>query len=288
MNFNKIALGTAQFGLNYGVKNTTGKVKKEDIESILSLARDNNINIIDTAISYGTSEKILGEIGVVGWKIVSKIPQVPSDCIDINGWFKKEIQASLRRLNLSSIYAVLLHKPMDLLTSQGKDVFLGLVKLKEQGLVKKVGISVYDPKELDEVWKRYNFDIVQLPYNIIDRRMLTSGWLRRLYESGVEVHSRSAFLQGLLLMNQTNRPPKYDKWEGIWRSWDNWLKVENLDALDACLRFVLNEAFISHSIIGVDSFSQFKQIIKTLNFDSISPPTDLFSYDEELINPANW
>ena len=62
MNFNKIALGTAQFGLNYGVKNTTGKVKKEDIESILSLARDNNINIIDTAISYGTSEKILGEL----------------------------------------------------------------------------------------------------------------------------------------------------------------------------------------------------------------------------------
>ena len=108
-----LALGTVQFGLPYGVANISGQVSPKEIQLILATAKESGIDTIDTAIAYGDSEKSLGEVGVDGWNIVTKIPEIPllDSNLDIRKWLRHNIKESLGRLNVTSIYGVLLHRP---------------------------------------------------------------------------------------------------------------------------------------------------------------------------------
>ena len=196
----KLALGTVQFGLKYGIANQTGQVKPEDAKKILQLAKDANIDLVDTAMAYGDSEKVIGDAGIIDFRFISKLPPLPKDCSDVDTWVKEKIQSTLTHLGIRSLYGLLVHRSENLLGNPGKKLIKALNSLKFNGLVKKIGISIYDPLELDQVMHLTNFDIIQAPLNIVDRRLETSGWLSRLNKFGVEVHTRSTFLQGLLLM----------------------------------------------------------------------------------------
>src|SRR3989338_1375415 len=195
----RLAIGTAQFGLHYGIANQGGQVTRSAAKAMLQLAAENGIDTLDTAIAYGESETCLGEVGTQGFKLVTKLPAVPDDCADVSGWVQEQVAASLARLGVNVVYGLLLHRPEQLLRSEGKALYHTLQNLKETGQVQKVGISIYAPSELEVLTKQYCFDLVQAPFNLVDCRLHTSGWLKRLKDEGVEIHTRSAFLQGLLL-----------------------------------------------------------------------------------------
>ena len=283
-----IALGTAQFGNSYGIAN---KLKNKSIEvekSILSCAFNAGISTLDTAIDYGESEKRLGMLGVKGWKIITKIPRIPSSVKNINEWVDIQIKGSLTRLNTNQIYAVLLHSPKQLVDFSGNEIFKALQNLKSIGLVKKIGISIYDPTELDLLFNLFDFDLVQTPLNVLDRRILKSGWLSKLSSNKIEVHARSIFLQGLLLMSRNQIPTQFNKWAFLWNKWHQWLADSNLTALDACLQFALSFKQINKVIIGVDNINQIKQIVKSTKYQDISIPDYFETNDVDLINPYNW
>ena len=202
----KLALGTVQFGQSYGVANKAGQVSAADAKTILEYAASNGIKMLDTAIGYGDSEQRLGEIGIPDWQVVSKIPAVPDGCGDISGWVSESVRSSLQRLGVPRLYALLLHKPQQLLGADGGRIYAAVQQLKENGLVQKIGVSIYAPVELDDLYQRYKFDVVQAPFNLLDRRLFDSGWMSRLADRGAELHASSVFLRGLLRMPPYARP----------------------------------------------------------------------------------
>ncbi len=281
----KLTLGTAQFGLSYGIANTIGQVNPIDVKAILKYASARGICSLDTAIAYGNSEKILGDAGIEGWNVISKLPDMQAGLG--YSWLKDEVEASFRRLKLTEIYGLLLHRPGQLLEANGQNLYDSLKRLKQEGLVKKIGISIYDVEELSKYDSIGHFDIVQLPFNLLDRRPIDAEIFKKLSDQGTEIHVRSIFLQGLLLMDANQRPKKFDRWDSIWKCYDNWLKKENINRLEACLGYVLQIPFIDKVIVGVDSLKQLEDIVNVC-YKSLLPPNELFTNDEMLLNPGNW
>ncbi|MDO8208676.1 MAG: aldo/keto reductase [Gallionella sp.] len=284
----RLALGTAQFGLPYGIANQDGQVTRSNAKAMLQLAATNGIDTLDTAIAYGESETCLGEVGTQGFKLVTKLPAVPDGCADVSGWVEEQVAASLSRLGVSSVYGLLLHRPQQLLESGGETLYHALQGLKEAGQVQKLGVSIYAPDELEALTQRYRFDLVQAPFNLADRRLHASGWLQRLKDEGVEIHIRSAFLQGLLLMSKGAIPDKFSPWSDLWGKWHGWLSRNNVLAVQACLAFPLSFPEIDRVVVGADSVNQLQQIISAAA--SVAPDDfpDLQCEDENLINPASW
>ena len=284
----KLALGTVQLGYHYGVANTIGKLSSFEATKILKLALDSGINTLDTAIEYGESESVLGHIGVSSWKVVSKLPAVPIECNDIYTWVRLQVQGSLNRLKQKSLYGLLLHRPEQLLGPKGADLHFALLSLKSEKLVKKVGVSVYSPDELESLFNAYPFDLVQAPLNILDRRLVESGWVSQLKRENVELHTRSTFLQGLLLMPPHARPTKFHAWTSVWRVWDQWLAETGLTPLQACLFYLNAISDVDRVIVGIDSHTQLHQIVAAATGKLTNLPDFPSLHDERLINPASW
>ena len=284
----RLALGTVQFGLPYGVANKSGQVSRAEAKIMARLAFENGIDTLDTAMAYGESEKYLGEIGMENFKVVTKLPGIPNGCLDINNWIHEQVSSSLVRLGVDQVYGLLLHKSEDLLGPNGRELYRALDSLKEKGLVKKIGVSIYSPNELEALKNDFIFDLIQTPFNLIDQRLLHSGWMKKLKDSGVEIHTRSVFLQGLLLMKEIDIPPKFSPWKHLWKKWHDWLAENNVSALQGSLAFPLSFPEIARVVVGADSHQQLKEIINaTSNLLNTGLPS-LLSADENLINPVNW
>ncbi len=284
----KLALGTAQFGLKYGLANTADKVSSDMVNQLLTIANAFNITMLDTAIAYGDSEQVLGRYNLAKFEIVSKLPAVPSDCLNIEEWALKQTTSSLKRLKVDKLNTLLLHRPAQLLETNGEKTYKSILKLKEQGIVGQIGVSVYGPDELSELIKRFDFDVIQAPMNILDRRMETTGMLKQLKKAGVTIHIRSAFLQGLLLMSNEKIPVYFAPWAPLIKQYHQWLNQQSLSPLKACLNYLNQHSDIDKIIVGVDDAWQLKQIIAAVDTPIADMPDFLQSVDEGLINPSRW
>lgn len=284
----RLALGTVQFGLPYGVANKSGQVNYDEAAAILKHAWAAGIGTMDTAIAYGQSEQRLGEIGVDKWHVVTKLPEMPETCTKVSDWVRQSVGNSLERLKINRLHGLLLHRSQQLLTSRGEEIYTALLELKEQGYTEKIGVSIYNPEELDDLNPYFKLDIVQAPFNILDRRLKTSGWLNRMHKAGIEVHVRSVFLQGLLLMEATQRPEKFDRWKSLWNCWDSWLEEQDLTPVQACLGFALAQPGVDRVIVGVDNLGQLQEILSAAETSVPLPPTGLMTEDLDLIIPSRW
>ena len=287
-NHGRLALGSVQFGLPYGIANKTGQISQGEARSILEYAWQEGLNTLDTAIAYGDSEERLGNIGIEQWTVISKLPKVPEDCKDISGWIYNQVVESTKRLKLEKLSGLLLHHPNQLMESGGDEIYTILTRLLEQNIVEKIGISIYDPIELDTVLSRYEFGIVQAPFNIVDRRLYTSGWLEKLAKSGIEIHVRSIFLQGLLLLDKQKRRRMFSRWTPLWKDYDNWLNEKKISPLQACISFVNSFPEINRIVLGVDSLKQFQGIIKGHTAVVYDYPNSISCEDLDLIIPSKW
>jgi len=284
----RIALGTVQFGLSYGVANNKGQTSYQESKKIVKLAQQNGVNTLDTAVIYGSSEETLGKIGVDGWKIITKLPEISSEPKNIQKLIHKQITDSLRRLKVSKLYAVLLHDSGMLSSKNGEVYWDTLHNLKGEGIVQKIGYSIYTPDELDTFYERFYPDIIQAPFNIIDNRLDNSGWLQRMSDDQVEIHARSIFLQGLLLMKQNKRPSYFKQWDSLWESWHRYLKEEDITAIEASLGYVMSDSRIDKLVIGVDCVAHLQQIINLSKEKLEKIPNIFSSKDQKLINPSMW
>jgi aryl-alcohol dehydrogenase-like predicted oxidoreductase len=284
----RVALGTAQFGMRYGVANRTGQVPFDEAAAIVAYARDCGIDTIDTAMAYGDSEACLGRIGVATWRVISKLPGLAPDCRDVESEIERVVAASLERLALPRVHALLLHRPGQLLGELGARIFESLERLKARGLTEKIGVSIYEPRELDALCAGFRFDVVQAPFSVVDRRLAESGWLARLRAQGIEVHARSAFLQGLLLMQPQERPEYFSPWAALWEQWERWLATRGVSAVQACLGFVLAHEEIDRVVVGVDRLEQLREVVRSAHADALVAPQSLSCTSIDLIDPSRW
>ncbi len=263
-------------------------MQRRQVEAIVRHAMASDVDTLDTAIGYGDSESTLGEIGVKDWKIVSKLPDVPKGCTDIEGWVAASIRESVSRLKVDSLYGVLLHRPDQLLEAEGDALYAALLQLKRDGIAGKIGVSVYDPARLDELVARYPMDLVQAPFNIFDRRLIESGWLKRLAAEETELHVRSVFLQGLLLMSSGDRPDQFARWQPLWTAYDDWVAESGLTRLQACLGWVLSFPEIAKVVVGVYNVDQLIEILYAAGGPAPLVPDSLGTSDRGLLDPFRW
>jgi hypothetical protein len=285
--FNKLALGTVQFGTAYGINNRHGVIAPDEVYQILIAAHRSGITLLDTAPAYGNAEELIGPFAD-RFKIITKLASIPSENDKIHERINRQVHTSLRRLGVDRIFGVLLHRPLQLLESEGDIIYAALQMLKAEGLVEKIGISIYEPSELDNLCAHYDFDIVQAPLNIFDRRLQYSGWLEQLNKIGVEVHVRSIFLQGLLLATPEDRHPKFEPWKELFNRYDYWIGTLNMSRLEANLRYVMSLPMISNVIVGIDGLDQLESIKHAVNGPVPQLPDDLHTDDTKLLNPLSW
>ena len=284
---NRLAIGTAQFGFNYGVTNTSGQVSPFEVSRILARANQSGIFVLDTASAYGDSELVLGEAGTENFQVVTKLPATPIG-VDIEAqWVMDQAIRSATRLGRKNISTLLVHNPEDLRRSSGLELIRGLIGSKEEGLAEKIGVSIYDPKDLLWISTLLDLDVVQAPMSVFDRRMVNSGWLDRLSNNGVETHVRSVFLQGALVAGVENLPNTLKPWVGKFMEFETWAKSQGLSLLEAALLYPLSIPKVDKVVIGVVSVDQLEQAVIAAQKNPPDYP-DFATNDQRLINPVNW
>ena len=284
---NKISIGTAQLGGFYGISNKVGKLSFNEFKKIVVFSRNINVNTFDTASDYKNVEKKLGLIGVNNSKVVSKLSKkIPNN--NIFHWVKRSVVKSLNNLKVKKIHAILIHDTKILRGNKGKEIYKGLLNIKKLGLVKKIGISIYNMSELDEVLNNFKIDIVQAPFNFFDQRLKSSGWLKKFKKLNIEIHTRSTFLQGLLLMKKNEIPKKFKKWNKTFNLWFSLIKKMNKTPQEICLNFVLSHKEIDNVILGFDNLEQFKEIVNHAQLGKNSMKKVKVSDKSLLINPSKW
>jgi len=283
----KIAIGAAQFGMPYGIANKLENFNLENIKQIIDCAKKNHIDMIDTAILYGDSEINLGYANVENFKIITKLPPLAQNQDNIFEWMTHQIDTSLNKLRVNKLYGVLVHKADDLLGSQGLSLYKALIKIKKKKSL-KIGVSIYDFHILKKILDEYKLDIVQVPFNLFDRRLEKEGWLRKLKDNEIEIHVRSIFLQGLLLMNRTDIPIYFRPWNKLFVDYHKWLESNKISQLEACFNFINQYNEIDRIVVGIDSAIQLEEIIIASKKNIPLKYPNFYSNNLKLINPSNW
>ena len=283
----KIVIGTLQFGFDYGVANKTGKLKTKDIKEIKKIAQKNNIKILDTAHAYGDCEQRLGKINFNKFDIVTKLPATKPDK-NAYKWVVESVHEALKKLRVERIYAMHVHTTKYLLGKNGKQIYKALDDHKKKGIIRKIGVSIYTIKELNLILKKFKIDLVLLPFNVFDQRTVNTKTLQKLKKMNIEIHTRSTFLQGLMVLKKNEIPDKFYKWMPLLNKWDNFSKKLKKSKFEICLQYALSNPYIDKVIVGIDSVKQFKQIISKAKFIKLNVKKLDASKEISLINPSKW
>jgi len=283
----KITLGTAQFGMDYGINNFRGKIPEKEIFQLLNLASQNKILTLDTSPLYGNSQKIIGEYLSVtenSFSLVSKLPA--EDKVEVF----KECQKTLFQLNITQIDGYLVHNFQHF--TKFPDLWYEMEKIKQNGLTKKIGFSLYYPSELEYLLKNnFNFDIIQIPYSIFDQRF--ADFFPVLKQKKIEIHVRSVFLQGLLLKNPDQLTKNFLSIKLKLKQLQNFIADSQIPVPAGLLLFALLNKNINKVIIGVDSYNHLKENISYLSFANkvqlIYDGLESFKEENEnIILPTLW
>lgn len=276
MNKERLGIGTVQFGSNYGISNKTGQTSLYEVSKILTLAIENNIKLLDTASGYGESEKVLGRFDLSKFKIVSKF--MPPEN---GGLIEKQLHQSLISFKIDTLYGYLAHRVSDVIENPIR--WEEMIMLKKSGMVEKVGFSFNTPDEAEKILKLNMCpDLVQIPYNYFDQRFEKQ--IRIFNSMGCEVHTRSAFLQGLFFLTQEELMPKFAQVAQIIKLMQVKYKEHLAGAL---LNYCFSNQCIDHVIIGLNDS---KQLMDNLNSMNNAEPLEKLDVEipDFITTPSKW
>lgn len=294
-----LCLGTAQLGMQYGINNKVGKLSKESVFEILDTAIENNIRMWDTASIYGEAEQLLGEYLAEHRDTTRDVKIVSKQCQSVDGLeykavekcIREELQQSLERLHREYLDGYLLHSYREI---DNSDTIEMLQELKTEGLIRAIGVSVYEIDEAEKAIDGGVIDYLQMPCSIFDQRGLTSGMFQKAKEKGITVFTRSAFLQGLLMMREEEIPEYLNGIRPYIVKFNQILARYNIERKHAVLKYVLSQTIIDYMVFGVETKVQLEEIVQETKTDPLS---DAFigeiagSFSDistDLILPINW
>ena len=272
----KIVLGTAQFGKPYGFNNTKKKkVSSLMIKKILKYCRSKDIFHLDTAFDYDFNLKLLGD---KQWEIDTKI--IIKDDKNFLEKISEKIN-SIVNIKTVSIKTVYIHNPERIFSSNGHLLINFLQKIKKLNIIKSIGISVYDVASMKKIMKKINVDVIQLPYNILDRRF--EKFFKMIKSKKIKIYVRSVFLQGVLTSSVKNKITKSREIKKF-----NFFSSKNeISNINLCLSFVKKNKLVNKIILGVDNLGQLKQIMKISNYRYFNFES-LKSDNLNIIDPRRW
>ncbi len=260
----QLCLGTAQFGLAYGITNTNGQVSEVEVKQLLFEANKAGICWLDTAQAYGNAESVVGRQlpNAHGFHFISKLPAQPQQMFttqDVEAW-DQAFHKSCQRLGVCGLDALLLHSPADLAKPGGQYLEDWLLGLRERGLVQRLGVSIYEAEDLDGVNPAL-LDLVQVPLSLYDQRLLQNGTVARLRSAGTVIHARSVYLQGLLLTPSAQwpqwvSPEVRDRHQAL----EALAKQRNCRLIDLALDFARQQQDLEAIVLGVCNFRQLAEL----------------------------
>lgn len=291
----KMILGTVQLGMPYGVNNVSGQPDLQEAVDILDYAYQNGVSILDTASSYGDSEKIIGayikqNTTKSPFKICTKLP------VDIGEMVISEYyEESRQNLHIDTFYVYYLHR-FD--QCKNLDVLQQLDRLKEIGQIRNIGVSVYQPDELGYIVERLSdrIDVVQIPFNMMDNvRWTRNGLLEEAAKKGIKIYARSIFLQGLILSDEKS---DLCRKMGIVDQIAQLKKIAHnrkRQLAQLAVDFVNTIDEIDHWLVGCETVGQLEENIqlcknaKRLERDVCEEIEKVSnSVDEKVIDPRKW
>jgi len=289
---NKLCLGTVQFGLNYGVKNELGRKpqKKESFE-VLNVAIEDGITSFDTASVYGNAEQLLGEFGIGNYRVEVITKLRPNIMGNVAENIEKEIKHSLQRLKLDYLNGYLLHDAKDFYR---KEIIKGLQICKKQGFVRNIGVSVYEPEDALNVVRSRAVDYIQIPYNVFDQRLDETDFFELANKNNVKVFARSAFLQGLLLMDIERLPSCLIEAKPYLQKFNKIIDDYGYSKNDAAFLFSYCHEGIDRVVFGVETKEQLKKNIEIIsNFGNFKTCYQklhrrFVGIKEKIIVPSLW
>ena len=290
VNSASLALGTVQFGLDYGISNSQGQVNSESIAAILQQAHNADISWLDTAYLYGSAEANLGEQPLAQqFSIITKLPELTAELTA-----RSALSCSLIRLKRPQVDTVLLHRPEQLLGAQGTKIYKELQTLRDENLCRRIGVSVYTPAELTAILDQFPIDVVQLPLNVFDQRFYQQGLLQRCQDLGISVHIRSLFLQGLLLMPE--RPAWCAAYQPAFAKFHQYCEHYQVDKLTLALSILRVLPAVELGVVGCTNAQELWQIAEAWQQSAslVSQPDflqkiqELVQTDDNLISPVRW
>ena len=282
----KIIIGTAQFGMSYGIANQNGQVHQNEITAILDMAWENGISMMDTAKAYGTSEESIGNYlkqhSKSSWEIITKIGKSRYNIVD-------QINDSIFNLTTHP-YSVLAHSAELFLDEAFQSELKGI---KDKGLIKKIGVSLYNENEINKILESsFKPDIIQLPCNILDNHLYHSGILDELYNKCIEIHARSVFLQGLFYLNDAEINKRFSRVLPYLKKLKLIAEKCNLNLAELSLLWLLSLKEVSKVVIGVDNAKQLsshlKTVKKTIDSNIIEEALSIHFENDKILNPSNW
>ena len=276
-------IGTVQFGLDYGINNKVGIPSDLEISNILEVAKRESICFLDTSIAYGNSENKLGKYSNK-FNIITKSKNLNESKELIYSF--EQSQKNLK----NNIYGYLIHNANNLLTIS--DLWQRLLDLKSKNLVSKIGYSVYTCNQLENLIERnYIPDIIQLPYNILDKKF--EKYFEFLKKCNVEIHARSIFLQGLFFKNIDDFPKKLTPLKKYFTELKLICNNFNVSVEELAINFVYLNQNIDKIVVGIDSEFQLKNnilMVKKFRYNKslFSKINKLIVKEQHLLNPTNW
>tara|TARA_A100001011_G_C14225339_1_gene806343 strand:- start:586 stop:1449 length:864 start_codon:yes stop_codon:yes gene_type:complete len=278
----RFIIGSANFTQKYGADST--KINNYEIKKILNLAKKNNIYKIDTAEAYLQEKQIFKKLNKK-FKFLTKI--TPDQNWTSSEFCELKLSNHLKCLNSDKVEVIFFHDIKILLTKNGKKIFKNLQDLKKnKKFFYKIGLSIYDTSSLNYITSNYDIDVIQCPYNLIDKRILSTGWFDKLKKLNIEVHARSIFLQGLLVNKSVHKMKYFRKWKKKISQWFNSLENSKISPIDYCLSDILNSDF-DKVVIGINNLANFKEIINFKKIDT-NKILNLKIDDIKLIDPRKW
>ena len=282
----KIILGSANFSSKYGL-NKYKISSHSELKKIVNYCKKKGIKNIDDALSYGNTENVFKGIDTQGLKFISKIklPKNYKSIKNLKLYFLNIIKESLK-LTGKKRYSCLLAHEVSL--DQKKNILLLNVLnfIKKKKLTNRIGISAYNPKEVYSILNLSKLDVVQIPFNIFDKRLISSGLINTLVKKKIEIQIRSVFLQGALLTKKT--PTKLKKYDRTFNDWQKWCLKEKLNKVRACLHYVKKFTKIKSIIVGINDIKQLKEIVKILGEKTINISYCSVLKNDKIIDPRKW
>ena len=286
----KLILGTVQFGLDYGVNNTTGKPSKVNIKSILDSAFNSGIQLLDTAEAYGDSQNKIGEYHNNSTNKFNVITKFSSNVDGFSLNIIERVYNNLKILNVDKLYCYMFHSFNDFnkyFEKYRKDLLI----LKRDGIINNIGVSLYSNDEFESVLEFDEITLIQLPFNLLDNNNKRGNILKKAKAKRIEIHTRSVFLQGLFFKNTSNLSIKIKPLRP-YLNLLNDLCDEEYKMNDLALNYVCNQNNIDKVLIGVDDVHQLESNIlsekKNIEKELIENIEAINVKETKILNPSNW
>ncbi|MHB9107811.1 MAG: aldo/keto reductase [Armatimonadota bacterium] len=294
-NLSLLTLGTVQLGLPYGIANTTGQPSYEAARDIIACAVEGGVNVLDTAVSYGESEKVVGqvmaELGIADrMVVVSKVAAMGefSSSQAIDAFLEEQVIGMLSRLRLDVLPICMFHTEVNACHLDA------LAKFKERGLVRHLGVSTMTPEKTAEIIADGKAEAMQLPTNMLDQRFIRQGLLKQAGEKGIAMFIRSVYLQGLIPMREEDILPELADVIPVRRRLEVLAKEAGITITELAIRFVMGLEGVTSVLTGVETLEQMRENLALVNNGPL--PADLQGailsevpeLDEHIIVPRHW